>query len=1072
MRIMNKITVSFTVLLLALTGKILSQPAAATVPYSCDFENAAERSNWQFANASINNWYIDTAVRANGDYGMYVSCDQGLSPFFLHTDTSNIYAYRRIHFNAGVYSISFMWNFLGSYTNYIVYSYMRVFLLPASATITGGVRYNGLSASRLPQNAISVDYSGAQPVWDNNWNTFTNPMVRIPVTGDYYLVFFFFCTDFSPNSGGYGYSPCIDNVSITPMPCPQPYALTKTDRGNGCISLDWEDAQIPAPTSWTIEYGPRGFQVGAGTNVVVRSKPALICGLQLDSLYDFYVSARCPDGNMSPPSRALRMRYLNAPVLCRDFSDLKSVGTVCTYGQYEEYKDTIGEFYGPYSDTGIINYGYYNYGNPTTMLLGSRHTVHYDPYERDSCSGRQLMTVPPGSNYSVRLGCVYGKWICQSVSYRISVDTSVADMLLLKYACVLYNPDGHDAYRKPRFILELLDARNNLIDQTCGYIDFTATNASGDSSWHIGTDGFTYWKDWTSMGVSLANYNGQTITARLTSFACGQGAKAHFGYAYYNLDCQKAQLGGRYCASTNDPDSALFMASEGFNYRWYSPDNPGFSSNERSIYVKLDGSTYFCDMTVINNPNCGTTLKLVASKSSIAGRLTHAQFDYTKDYQNCAYKAYFNNRSYTSNIDNSDIEYDCDYYYWDFGDSSQVTGTNLQDSIAHEYATFGTYKVMLVVGNSILNCYDTIYKTLVFLPPEKPVIDADTIACMGKYFDVSVQGETMEKYLWNTGDTTRMITLLMHRFPCNLQVHVTDNRGCETDLSIVIQPDSVPVPMMDTLYFASCNPLTVHMHDRNPRAVDNTYTWYWGDGDTSIIHSTSAEHFYEHPGKYDVIGVVSSKNGCRDTVSARALSYDFTKAGIEWEPVIGKVYSPIIKFKNTSVVHEPEYNYYTWKFYSDSVGSVILDSSNLFEPTYRWPVNDNSDVGFYKVGLIAYTPIRTPINEFLCVDSTEIIIYLLNDFLQFPNVVTPNGDGINDIFEIKNLLEGGCYTDNELYIYNHWGRLIYHKKNISTKEEFWDPALNNERTGTYYYRFSAKGHIGNIQRNGVIELIK
>ena len=124
------------------------------------------------------------------------------------------------------------------------------------------------------------------------------------------------------------------------------------------------------------------------------------------------------------------------------------------------------------------------------------------------------------------------------------------------------------------------------------------------------------------------------------------------------------------------------------------------------------------------------------------------------------------------------------------------------------------------------------------------------------------------------------------------------------------------------------------------------------------------------------------------------------------------------------------------------------------------------------MGLIAYTPIRTPINEFLCIDSTEIIIYLLNDFLQFPNVVTPNGDGINDIFEIKNLLEGGCYTDNELYIYNHWGRLIYHKKNISTKEEFWDPALNNERTGTYYYRFSAKGHIGNIQRNGVIELIK
>ncbi|MBO4740849.1 MAG: gliding motility-associated C-terminal domain-containing protein [Bacteroidales bacterium] len=79
----------------------------------------------------------------------------------------------------------------------------------------------------------------------------------------------------------------------------------------------------------------------------------------------------------------------------------------------------------------------------------------------------------------------------------------------------------------------------------------------------------------------------------------------------------------------------------------------------------------------------------------------------------------------------------------------------------------------------------------------------------------------------------------------------------------------------------------------------------------------------------------------------------------------------------------------------------------------------------------------------------------------------PN-DGINNIFEIKNLLEGNGYTDNHLYIYNHWGRKVYYKKNISKREDFWDPSLNNDPDGTYYYHFTAKGYLGRVQRNGVI----
>ena len=247
----------------------------------------------------------------------------------------------------------------------------------------------------------------------------------------------------------------------------------------------------------------------------------------------------------------------------------------------------------------------------------------------------------------------------------------------------------------------------------------------------------------------------------------------------------------------------------------------------------------------------------------------------------------------------------------------------------------------------------------------------------------------------------------------------------------------------------------------------------WDDGYTDISHmGERVVHNYVRPGMYDVLCEMRSINGCVDTSYFRVNVYDFTRAEFKWHAVFAEISNPIMYFENISYIHEPEFNYYKWEFFNDSTDTDAIAVMNDFEVQYRWPVTDNSDLGFYRVRLVAYTSIRTPENEFLCMDSVDHLIYILNDFLQFPNVVTPNNDGINDIFEIKNLLDGKGLTDTELYIYNSWGRIVYHKNNISTKEDFWDPSLNNDPEGTYYYRFSAKGHTGNILRNGVVQVLR
>lgn len=58
---------------------------------------------------------------------------------------------------------------------------------------------------------------------------------------------------------------------------------------------------------------------------------------------------------------------------------------------------------------------------------------------------------------------------------------------------------------------------------------------------------------------------------------------------------------------------------------------------------------------------------------------------------------------------------------------------------------------------------------------------------------------------------------------------------------------------------------------------------------------------------------------------------------------------------------------------------------------------------------------------------------------EFPNVFTPNDDGNNDFFEIKNLTIGN-YSESLLTVYNRWGQIIYLAKDygLSDEEQWWD----------------------------------
>ena len=74
--------------------------------------------------------------------------------------------------------------------------------------------------------------------------------------------------------------------------------------------------------------------------------------------------------------------------------------------------------------------------------------------------------------------------------------------------------------------------------------------------------------------------------------------------------------------------------------------------------------------------------------------------------------------------------------------------------------------------------------------------------------------------------------------------------------------------------------------------------------------------------------------------------------------------------------------------------------------------------------------------------------------LEFPNTMTPNGDGNNDYFIIDNL-NPEIYSNSILTVYNRWGSVVYISTEYGLSNEWWNGTTTYENKilndGIYYY---------------------
>ncbi|HEY9257067.1 MAG TPA: Ig-like domain-containing protein [Chitinophaga sp.] len=140
--------------------------------------------------------------------------------------------------------------------------------------------------------------------------------------------------------------------------------------------------------------------------------------------------------------------------------------------------------------------------------------------------------------------------------------------------------------------------------------------------------------------------------------------------------------------------------------------------------------------------------------------------------------------------------------------------------------------------------------------------------------------------------------------------------------------------------------------------------------------------------------------------------------------------------------------------------------------TYRWADADGIISGDRSPVLQVRPMVKTTYSAIVtntdgCSSTGEITIDVREDFkVDATNILTPNGDGKNDKWVIRNI---DSYPDNELKIFDRAGRMVYQRRNYSND---WQGTLNGNplAEGTYYYILSIQN--GAKTAKGFITIVR
>jgi PKD repeat protein len=298
---------------------------------------------------------------------------------------------------------------------------------------------------------------------------------------------------------------------------------------------------------------------------------------------------------------------------------------------------------------------------------------------------------------------------------------------------------------------------------------------------------------------------------------------------------------------------------------------------------------------------------------------------------------------------------------WNFGEpSSGAANVSILKNPVHKYAVAGTYKVMVIVTNS-LGCKDTLITPVVI--KEVPVADfTSSVACKlnnVQFTDHTTLpfGNTIQSSFWNFGDNVTSALLdPVHAYLATANFNVlhvvTASNGCKDTVKKAISVYATP-----TAYFSQskiCQDTITTFNDISVVANGAITKWKWkfNGVDSAIVKNPG--YTFTKPGNASVSLIVTTDRGCSDTLHKTIVVNPKPTAAFTYTPTYG---NPKLSVNFTNASTGSGLTYF-WNF-NDGTTSTLIN-----------PVHIYGDTGIYK-------PLLTARNSFGCSDTASGVVSVL-----------------------------------------------------------------------------------------------
>ena len=287
----------------------------------------------------------------------------------------------------------------------------------------------------------------------------------------------------------------------------------------------------------------------------------------------------------------------------------------------------------------------------------------------------------------------------------------------------------------------------------------------------------------------------------------------------------------------------------------------------------------------------------------------------------------------------------------------------------------------------------------------------------------------------------------------SLTLSITDEFGCTSDTTYV---DYL------TIFGPVANPSWTQNAGGCGQDVDftigatsflETILWTLDDG-TTVNDSTSFTHTYHDVTTYNPTLTVTDSNNCEVIYPMNPIT--IPDIGLNAYFVVNPTYIDLGTTVELDDQSSSVSGISTWTWDMAPNPQVINNSGASIYPTYY-------SAGSYTVTLTVEYPNG-------CFDTYTTVITVTGDF-EMPNIITPNGDGTNEVFSFKK----DIFKSFDILIVNRWGNVVHEGKNV-TGTIFWDGKTQGGdpcSEGVYFYKLNGILKDNNpIEKAGFLELVK